>query len=52
MNGATRTHVRTTGRAGATHRATRADVSDEEYAVTIDVLRRIVGNLGGDARLP
>ncbi|MCF7549604.1 MarR family transcriptional regulator [Pseudonocardia sp. WMMC193] len=39
-------------RNGATHASLRADVSDEEYATTIDVLRRIVGNLGGDARLP
>ncbi|SDG39735.1 hypothetical protein SAMN05216377_111163 [Pseudonocardia oroxyli] len=35
-----------------THASLRADVSDEEYATTIDVLRRIVGNLGGDAGLP
>jgi hypothetical protein len=39
-------------RNGRTHREARAGISDEEYATTIDVLRRIVGNLGGDARLP
>jgi uncharacterized protein (TIGR02246 family) len=37
---------------GATHAALRAGVSDDEYARTIDVLRRMVGNLGGDPRLP
>jgi uncharacterized protein (TIGR02246 family) len=30
----------------------RNGVSDDEYARTIDVLRRMVGNLGGDPRLP
>lgn len=39
-------------RNGVTHASLRAGVSDEEYATTIDVLRRVVGNLGGDARLP
>jgi hypothetical protein len=39
-------------RNGRAHRDARAGIDDEEYAVTIDVLRRIVGNLGGDARLP
>ncbi|MCO1656286.1 MarR family transcriptional regulator [Pseudonocardia humida] len=39
-------------RNGRTHRAMREGISDDEYATTIDVLRRIVGNLGGDPRLP
>lgn len=39
-------------RNGRAHRDARAGIGDDEYAVTIDVLRRIVGNLGGDSRLP
>jgi hypothetical protein len=39
-------------RNGRTHQDMRSGIDDEEYAVTIDVLRRIVGNLGGDSRLP
>lgn len=39
-------------RNGHAHRAALAGIGDDEYAVTIDVLRRIVGNLGGDSRLP
>lgn len=39
-------------RNGQTHRDMLTGIDDDEYATTIDVLRRIVGNLGGDARLP
>jgi hypothetical protein len=39
-------------RNGRVHRDMLAGIPDDEYATTIDVLRRIVGNLGGDARLP
>ena len=39
-------------RNGRAHRDALTGIDDEEYAVTIDVLRRIVGNLGGDPRLP
>lgn len=39
-------------RNGRTHRDMLTGIGDDEYAVTIDVLRRIVGNLGGDPRLP
>ncbi len=39
-------------RNGRTHREMLTGIGDDEYAVTIDVLRRIVGNLGGDSRLP
>lgn len=39
-------------RNGRTHRDMLTGIDDEEYATTIDVLRRIVGNLGGDSRLP
>ena len=39
-------------RNGRTHRDMLAGIPDDEYATTIDVLRRIVGNLGGDPRLP
>jgi DNA-binding MarR family transcriptional regulator len=39
-------------RSERTQRGLRAGIDDEEYATTIDVLRRIVGNLGGDSRLP
>ncbi|MGL5928122.1 MAG: MarR family winged helix-turn-helix transcriptional regulator [Dermatophilaceae bacterium] len=39
-------------RNGETHRAMKAGVGEDEYAVAIDVLRRMVGNLGGDPRLP
>lgn len=38
-------------RNGETHQTTRDGISDEEYATAIDVLRRMVGNLGGDPRL-
>lgn len=39
-------------RNGRTHHDMRAGISDDEYATMIDVLRRVVGNLGGDSRLP
>jgi hypothetical protein len=39
-------------RNGRAHRDMLTGIDDDEYATTIDVLRRIVGNLGGDARLP
>jgi hypothetical protein len=39
-------------RNGQTHRDMLTGIHDDEYATTIDVLRRIVGNLGGDSRLP
>ena len=38
-------------RNGETHQKTREGVSDAEYAGAIDVLRRMVGNLGGDSQL-
>jgi DNA-binding MarR family transcriptional regulator len=39
-------------RNGRAHRDALVGIGDDEYAVTIDVLRRIVGNLDGDPRLP
>ncbi|MEY2849175.1 MAG: hypothetical protein RI885_1842 [Actinomycetota bacterium] len=33
------------------HQQTRDGLSDAEYATMIDVLRRVVGNLGGDPTL-
>lgn len=39
-------------RNGRTHRDMLTGVDDDEYATAIDVLSRIVGNLGGDSRLP
>lgn len=39
-------------RNGQTHRDMLTGIHDDEYANAIDVLRRIVGNLGGDSRLP
>jgi hypothetical protein len=39
-------------RNGRVHGDTRAGITDEEYATAIDVLRRVVGNLGGVPRLP
>jgi hypothetical protein len=39
-------------RNGQTHRDMLTGIDDDEYANAIDVLRRIVGNLGGDSRLP
>ncbi len=39
-------------RNGRTHRDLLTGIDDDEYATAIDVLRRIVGNLGGDPRLP
>jgi MarR family transcriptional regulator, organic hydroperoxide resistance regulator len=39
-------------RNGRTHREMLTGIDDDEYGTTIDVLRRIVGNLGGDSRLP
>jgi hypothetical protein len=34
------------------HERVRAGITEDEYAATIDVLRRIVANLGGDGNLP
>jgi DNA-binding MarR family transcriptional regulator len=39
-------------RKGRTHRDMLTGIDEDEYAKTIDVLRRIVGNLGGDSHLP
>ena len=39
-------------RNGRAHRDALAGIPDDEYATAIDVLRRVVGNLGGDPRLP
>ncbi|MEV6673629.1 hypothetical protein [Streptomyces sp. NPDC051162] len=39
-------------RNGRAHEQMRAGVGEREYAAAVDVLRRVVANLGGDSDLP
>ncbi|MEU9894814.1 MarR family transcriptional regulator [Streptomyces phaeochromogenes] len=34
------------------HEETHAGITEEEYVATLDVLRRVIANLGGDSDLP
>ena len=34
------------------HEQTHAGITEEEYVATLDVLRRVIANLGGDSDLP
>lgn len=44
--------LRARDRNAKVHARMRVDIDDAAYAATIDVLRRIVANLGGDGDLP
>ncbi|TDC48461.1 MarR family transcriptional regulator [Micromonospora sp. KC207] len=44
--------LRARDRTSRVHERVRAGITADEYAATIDVLRRIVANLGGDGNLP
>ncbi|MEU4358646.1 MarR family winged helix-turn-helix transcriptional regulator [Streptomyces virginiae] len=44
--------LRAQARNAKVHTAMRQGIDDAEYAATIDVLRRMAGNLGGDGDLP
>ncbi|MFI6161971.1 hypothetical protein ACIA59_18760 [Micromonospora haikouensis] len=44
--------LRARDRTSRAHERVRAGITADEYAATIDVLRRVVANLGGDGNLP
>ncbi|MEV4035051.1 MarR family transcriptional regulator [Streptomyces umbrinus] len=44
--------IRTKERNLRAHEQTHAGITEDEYVATLDVLRRVIANLGGDSDLP